>query len=88
MSTRTGDILDPSIMRADMRYSWTGYSPWSRWMNMGDRPGRTLWNSNGRKYANLDNLDSSIRRNFERAFPGLLDNPETYKKTGGLTSTG
>jgi len=54
---------------------------------MGDRPGRTFWNSTGRKAAGLDSLAPEVRSIYDRYFPGSLENPETYEKTSGLTTT-
>ena len=87
MMTRTADLLNAEVSNAPMRYAWTGYSPWARWMEMGDRPGRTLWNSTGRKVADLSSLPDRVRDNFNDFFPGSLDNPETYQRTSGLTTT-
>lgn len=87
MSTKTADFADRTQTSTPMQYSWTGYSPWMRWLNMGDRPGRTLWNSNGFKTASLAPLDPAVRRIYDRFYPGSLDAPETYEKTGGQTST-
>ena len=87
MLARTSDVVDADVTSADMRYSWGGYSPWARWMNMGDRPGRTFWNSTGRKTASLDYLAPEVRSVYDRYFPGSLENPETYEKTSGLTTT-
>lgn len=88
LTTNTTDFGDDSVTSAPMQFSWTGYSPWMRWLDMGDRSGRTLWNSNGFKTATLDDLDPVIRAIHERFNPGSLDNPETYTKTSGTTSTG
>lgn len=87
MMTSTAALLAPEASSAPMRYSWTGYSPWARWMNMGDRPGRTLWNSNGRKSDSPEGMRSEVRAVFDKLFPGSLENPETYEKTSGLTTT-
>lgn len=87
MSTNTADFIDPNLTSAPMQYSWTGYSPWMRWLNMGDRPGRTLWNSNGFNATSLAQLDPQIRDAHDRHYPGSLQAPETYEKTGGQTST-
>ena len=85
--TSTQALLDPSVTSAPVEFSWTGYSPWMRWMEMGDIPGRTLWNSNGVKTASLEQLDPDIRAVYDRAYPGSLDDPEGYEKTGGTTTT-
>lgn len=87
MSVNTDQFMDESRDNADMRYAWTGYSPWGRWMNMGDRPGRTLWNSTGFKTTSINDLDPRARSVFDEFFPGSLENPETYEKTSGLTTT-
>lgn len=87
MSTNSGDFSDPTLTSTPMQYSWTGYSPWMRWLDMGDRPGRTLWNSNGFKTTSLADMDPSVRAIHDRHYPGSLDAPETYEKTGGQTST-
>ncbi len=78
LSTNTASFSDPGVTATPMEFSWTGYSPWMAWLEMGDRPGRTLWNSNGIKAANLNDLDPSIRAVYANAYPGSLDNPETY----------
>lgn len=88
MSTDTEDFVDPNLTSTPMQYSWTGYSPWMRWLDMGDRPGRTLWNSNGFKATSLAQLSPDVRANYDRFYPGSLDAPETYEKTGGQTTTG
>ena len=87
MLARTSDVVDAEVTSADMRYSWGGYSPWARWMSMGDRPGRTFWNSTGRKASSLDSLGPEARSVYDRYFPGSLENPETHEKTSGLTTT-
>jgi len=88
MSTKAEDFVDPNLTSTPMQYSWTGYSPWMRWLSMGDRPGRTLWNSNGFKTTSLAQLNPDVRANYVRFYPGSLDAPETYQKTGGQTTTG
>lgn len=88
LTTNTIDFADTAVTAAPMEFAWTGYSPWMRWLDMGDRPGRTLWNSNGIKSKTLAALDPDIRAIYERFNPGSLDNPETYDKTSGTTSTG
>ncbi len=87
LHTNTKDFLDPDVASAPMRYSWQGYSPWMRWLEMGDRPGRTLRNSNGIKTTDIADLRPEVRAVYDAHFPGSIDNPETYEKTGGTTST-
>lgn len=87
MTVPRKQIDDASVSRAEMSYSWTGYSPWARWMEMEDRPGRTLWNSNGQKFSRATDIPAKLYDNLETFFPGSLAAPETYERTSGLTST-
>ncbi len=87
LHTNTADFHNPDLTAAPMRFSWTGYSPWMGWLEMGDRPGRTLWNSNGIKTTTIADLKPEIRAVYDRFYPGSVDNPETFEKSGGTTST-
>ena len=74
-------LQDADCQSAPMRHAWTGDSGWMRWMEMGDAPGRTLWQSTGRKHRSLDDVPPSIVASANRYFPGSLSDPEGYEKT-------
>lgn len=77
---------DPEVNSAPAKLVWTGHSGWVRWMEMGDRPGRTLWQSSGQKHDSRDGLRAEFVRAANRYFPGSLDDPEGYEKTSYTVS--
>lgn len=78
--TTASELNDPNLTSVSMRQVWTGHSPWMRWMEMGDRPGRTLWQSSGRKHASHTQLRPDFIRTVNAVFPGSLEAPEEYEK--------
>ncbi|MEM9570462.1 MAG: DUF1838 family protein [Pseudomonadota bacterium] len=78
--TSADELNDPTLTSVSMRQAWTGHSPWMRWMNMGDIPGRTLWQSTGRKHASATDLRPEFIRSVNAVFPGSLESPEDYQK--------
>lgn len=78
--TSAKELNDPNLTSVSMRQTWTGHSPWMRWMEMGDIPGRTLWQSNGRKHASATTLRPEFIAAVNAAFPGSLEDPEGYQK--------
>lgn len=78
--TQADELNDPNLTSVSMRQVWTGHSPWMRWMEMGDHPGRTLWQSSGRKHGSIETLRPEFLDLVNRTFPGSLERPESYEK--------
>jgi len=49
-------FTDPAIKKLPSAFSSTFFSPWPRWMEMGDRPGHTIWHASGVKLNSVEDL--------------------------------
>ena len=49
--------------------------PWFRWLEMGERPGWTLWHANGYKFQSLDELPRSLLAHLRKTRPEALVTP-------------
>ena len=49
--------------------------PWFRWLEMGSRPGWTLWHANGFKFRSLDELPRSFLAHLQARHPQALVTP-------------
>ncbi len=79
----TDDLADPSITSLRSSFSSTYFSPWLRWMGMGERPGHLIWHSSGCKLKSVDEVSGAYRERAERLFPGKLTaNPNSFDPAG------
>lgn len=53
-------------------FSSTVLQPWFKWMDMGDRPGHTIWHAGGAKIRSLDDLPGDFRKRAEAEHPERL----------------
>ena len=65
-------LTDRSLKRADALFSSTSFSPYPRWMEMGDAPGHTIWHAGGRKLNSLDDLPAEYLTRARAQFPDQL----------------
>ena len=49
--------------------------PWFRWLEMGTRPGWTLWHANGYKFQSLDELPRPLLAHLKQRHPQALVTP-------------
>ena len=70
--TPAAQLADRKRNRADAMFSSTTFSPYPRWMEMGDAPGHTIWHAAGRKLRSLDELPAEYLDRARRQFPGQL----------------
>ncbi len=70
--TPAAQLADRKLNRADAMFSSTTFSPYPRWMEMGDTPGHTIWHAAGRKLRSLDELPAEYLDRARRQFPGQL----------------
>ena len=85
-ATSAEALDDRSLTSAPTTLVWTGDSGWIRWMDMGELPGRTLWQSTGQKHHDVSELRPELVRAAERYFPGSFADPEGYEKTSYTVS--
>ncbi len=64
------EFNDPWVRNLPTIFSSTVIQPWFRWMDMGDRPGHTIWHAGGSKIRSIDELPSDF---LDRA---RSENPE------------
>ncbi|MDJ0709500.1 MAG: DUF1838 family protein [Woeseiaceae bacterium] len=86
LTAKTGDLFNPDLTSAPMTHAWTGDSAWVRWMEMGDTPGRTLWQSTGQKHRSIETLRPELRSAIDRYFPGSIEDPAGYERTSYTVS--
>jgi len=57
------ELNDPSLQSTNATISWTRIGPWLPWMNMGQKPGRMLYQGAGYKISekNYDELPAVLR---------------------------
>lgn len=60
--------------------TWVNESPWLPWLNMKGTPGGMLMVSAGQKEPDMAALPSFVRDLTAATFPGLLENPTTWKR--------
>lgn len=68
----TAQIGDRSLKRTDALFSSTSFSPYPRWLEMGNEPGHTIWHAAGRKLRSLDDLPAEYLDRARRMFPDQL----------------
>jgi hypothetical protein len=66
MFTNLEDFNNPEVSNLPASFSATVFENWSRWMEMGDRPGHVIWHASGAKIASLDDLPDAFRERLER----------------------
>ncbi|MBM3516123.1 MAG: hypothetical protein FJX59_20760, partial [Alphaproteobacteria bacterium] len=49
-------LANRSLDRIDAMFSSTSFSPYPRWLEMGDEPGHTIWHASGRKLNSIEDL--------------------------------
>ncbi|MGB1877050.1 MAG: DUF1838 family protein [Rhodospirillaceae bacterium] len=54
--SRRDHFTDPSVRKVPATFTSTFFSPWPRWMEMGDRPGHTIWHASGAKLNSVEDL--------------------------------
>ena len=70
-----GDVQNPELVTAPSTFSISALTPWSRWLEMGDRPGGILSRYVGRKLSSLDEVPPRLAAWIERDFPTYLSAP-------------
>lgn len=53
--------------------------PWFKWLEMGDRPGWTLWHANGYKFRSLAEVPRPLIARLEQRHPQALQTPPSRK---------
>jgi hypothetical protein len=56
--------------------------PWFKWLEMGDRPGWTLWHANGYKFRTLDEMPRALIARLEQKHPQALVTPPRRPPAG------
>lgn len=68
-------LMQPDISGVEAAFSSTTILPWFKWMDMGDRPGWTLWHANGFKVRSLDALPRRLLDHLSKHHPQALLTP-------------
>ncbi|MDH3639732.1 MAG: DUF1838 domain-containing protein [Gammaproteobacteria bacterium] len=72
-------LLDPEINNLPTHFTSTYLSPWSSWLEMGDRPGHLVWHSSGKKLESIDEIPDEYRRRVDAEHGGVLTaRPESW----------
>jgi hypothetical protein len=58
---RRDQFLDERIVRLPTMFTVSNFQPWPAWMQMGDRPGHTLWHASGVKLESIDQIPDEHR---------------------------
>jgi len=66
------EFSDLNVPRLPTHFNSTYLSPWTRWLDMGDRPGHLVWHSSGRKLSSIDEIPEEYRRRADAEYDGLL----------------
>jgi hypothetical protein len=63
---------DAGVRNLPTLFSSTVIQPWFKWMDMGDRPGHTIWHAGGSKIESIDDLPKDFRERAEADHPERL----------------
>ena len=78
---RLADVMQPNATDAsapggvEAAFSSTTILPWFKWLDMGDKPGWTLWHANGFKHRSINELPRRLLDHLERHHPQALMTP-------------
>lgn len=70
---KLSDVQNPNLVSAPATISISANIPWSRWLDMGDRPGGIFTRYMGRKLDNLGEVPQWLRRRITRDYPDYLN---------------
>lgn len=74
---RRDHFADPSVRNIPSTFTATFFSPWPRWMNMGDRPGHVIWHASGAKLKSIEELPAMYKARLLSEHPDRLTaNPD------------
>jgi len=72
-------LLDPGIASLPAHFTSTYLSPWTSWLEMGDRPGHLVWHSSGKKLESVDQIPQEYRQRVDDEYGGVLTaRPESW----------
>ncbi|MDG2243558.1 MAG: DUF1838 family protein [Rhodospirillaceae bacterium] len=66
---RREHFTDPSVRKIPSTFTSTFFSPWPRWMKMGDQPGHTIWHASGAKLDSVEDLPSDFYTRIKAEYP-------------------
>ena len=69
---RVDDVLAPEGTFVPVSLAYQETDPWFPWMKMDDRPGLQLWQLNGRKIANPEDLPQELKERLRADYPGFV----------------
>lgn len=69
---RRDHFTDPSVRKIPAMFSATFFSPWPRWMEMGDRPGHTIWHASGAKLNSVEDLPPDYYARIKAEHPNRM----------------
>ena len=69
---RRDHFTDPSVRKIPAMFSATFFSPWPRWMKMGDRPGHTIWHASGAKLNSVEDLPPDYYARIKAEHPNRM----------------
>lgn len=65
-------ILDPDLTRIESTYGIVFLAPWQGFLNMGNRPGHSVWHCVGSKAQSFDDLSPAYLEQAEKYIPDVL----------------
>lgn len=66
------EVLDPDLTRIEATYGILFLAPWQGFLNMGSRPGHSVWHCVGSKAKSFDDLSPEYLEQAEKYIPDVL----------------